>query len=90
LHPIIHLGFGLEYNQPAIVCEALGEAAVHDSWIGDFLIPAEKAAEAYTGPPKTLPQLLKEIQDNKKLSTSAEWVRNYIFSSDMCLLNVIE
>ena len=34
LHPIIHLGFGVEFKQPAIIAEALAEAAVHDNWIG--------------------------------------------------------
>ena len=34
LHPIIHLGFGVEFKQPAIIAEALAQAAVHDNWIG--------------------------------------------------------
>lgn len=29
LHPIIHLGFGVEFQQPAIIAEALAQAAVH-------------------------------------------------------------
>ena len=28
LHPLIHLGFGIEFEQPAIVAEALAQAAV--------------------------------------------------------------
>lgn len=28
---IIHLGFGLEFNQPAIIAEALAETCVHDN-----------------------------------------------------------
>lgn len=28
LHPLIHLGFGVEFDQPAIVAEALAQAAV--------------------------------------------------------------
>jgi hypothetical protein len=31
LHPIIHLGFGVEFRQPAIIAEALAQAAVHDN-----------------------------------------------------------
>ena len=42
LHPIIHLGFGVEFKQPAVIAEALAQAAVHSSWIGDLLLPAEK------------------------------------------------
>lgn len=33
LHPMIHLGFGIEFQQPAIIAEALAQAAVHDNWI---------------------------------------------------------
>ena len=31
---MIHLGFGIEFNQPAIIAEALAQAAVHDNEIG--------------------------------------------------------
>jgi len=37
LHPMIHLGFGVEFKQPAIIAEALAQAAVHDNWIGYVL-----------------------------------------------------
>lgn len=37
LHPMIHLGFGVEFQQPAIIAEALAQAAVHDNWIGYVL-----------------------------------------------------
>ncbi|KAK9367926.1 hypothetical protein V1509DRAFT_105481 [Lipomyces kononenkoae] len=74
LHPLIHLGFGVEFNQPAIVAEALAEAAVHDTWIGDFLLPAEKAAGSIgKHGEKTLVQLLDEIRGNEKLVNSPHW-----------------
>lgn len=35
-HPLIHLGFGIEFQQPAIMAEALGQAAIEystlDKW----------------------------------------------------------
>lgn len=43
---MIHLGYGLEFRQPAIVAEASAQAAVHEGWPTDFFIAAEKAAEA--------------------------------------------
>ncbi|KAK9321318.1 hypothetical protein V1517DRAFT_326703 [Lipomyces orientalis] len=74
LHPLIHLGFGVEFNQPAIVAEALAQAAVHDNWIGDYLLPAEKAAGSIGEPEeKTLEQLLGEIRGNEKLVNSVQW-----------------
>lgn len=74
MHPIIHLGFGLEFNQPVIVAEALAEAAVHENWQKPFFLGAEKAAKE-TKSSKTLPQLLDEVYADKKLSTAAEYVR---------------
>ncbi|TAQ87243.1 hypothetical protein B7494_g4436 [Chlorociboria aeruginascens] len=71
LHPIIHLGFGIEFKQPAIIAEALAQAAVHSTWIGDFLLPAEKAARKSST--KTLPQLFDEIRSDEKLLTSPQW-----------------
>src|SRR5437762_8236436 len=74
LHPLIHLGFGVEFAQPAIIAETLAQAAVHSNWIGDFLLPAEKAAGSIGKPSKkTLASLLDEIRADKKLSTAAEW-----------------
>jgi hypothetical protein len=73
LHPIIHLGFGLEFNQPAIVCEALAQAAVHEEWLNPLLFDAEKAAKAVGPSKKTLLELLEEIRQDKKLSTAADW-----------------
>ncbi|CAF9922569.1 hypothetical protein IMSHALPRED_005705 [Imshaugia aleurites] len=72
LHPLIHLGFGVEFKQPAIVAEALAQAAAHDSWIGAFLLDAEKAA-ASTGKGKPMIELLDEVRADKKLSSAANW-----------------
>lgn len=71
LHPIIHLGFGIEFQQPAIVAEALAQAAVHDNWIKSLFLRTEKAAEANRGGKrinKTIAQLLNEVQNDAKLS----------------------
>lgn len=62
----------MEFNQPAIVAEALAEAAVHDSWIGPYMVKAEKAA-ASTGKGKSMVELLDEIRADTKLSLAAHW-----------------
>jgi hypothetical protein len=46
LHPLIHLGFGVEFEQPAIIAEALALAAVHDDWDAARLIESETIAKA--------------------------------------------
>ncbi|KAF1991240.1 hypothetical protein K402DRAFT_389419 [Aulographum hederae CBS 113979] len=76
LHPIIHLGFGIEFEQPAIIAEALSQAAVHDNWMAPLFFGAENAAKenAKRGTkPKTLVQLLDEIRANEKLLKAAHW-----------------
>jgi hypothetical protein len=44
LHPLIHLGFGIEFNQPAIIAEALAQGCCHDSWISPYLLKTEAAS----------------------------------------------
>jgi Questin oxidase-like len=69
LHPIIHLGFGVEFEQPAIIAEALAQAAVHDNREAAHLVESEKAAKDHSpvgGSRKTIVQLLGEIYAEKK------------------------
>lgn len=81
VHPLIHLGFGVEFGQPAIVAEALAQAATHDAWIGGFLLGAEKAAAErkasgaakQDGGDATLMQLVDEIRSSEKTAKAARW-----------------
>lgn len=68
---MIHLGFGIEFQQPAIIAEALAQACCHDSWIGNFLLPAEERATNNRS--KSLVDLLDEIHADKELSSAAHW-----------------
>ncbi|OKL58123.1 hypothetical protein UA08_06430 [Talaromyces atroroseus] len=61
LHPIIHLGFGVEFEQPAIIAEALAQAAVHHNREASHLIDSEKAAKAQGSDSKPIVLLLDEI-----------------------------
>lgn len=76
LHPVIHLGFAVEFGQPAVVAEALAQTAVHGNWIGGLFVGAEKEvqAQAQAGKKtsrKTIVQLLEEIRNDEKLSKAA-------------------
>ncbi|KAI9881230.1 MAG: hypothetical protein M1823_006671, partial [Watsoniomyces obsoletus] len=71
-HPIIHLGFGIEFQQPAIIAEALAQAATHDVWIAKFIDPVEEAAKSTTRS-KNLVQILTEARESEKLSKCAHW-----------------
>ncbi|MCJ1286083.1 hypothetical protein MMC26_005426 [Xylographa opegraphella] len=73
LHPIIHLGFGVEFKQPAIVAEALAQAAAHDNWLAPLFTETEKKAKASNLPSKSLVEILDSIRADKKLSSAAHW-----------------
>ncbi|KAL9118256.1 MAG: hypothetical protein Q9187_005201 [Circinaria calcarea] len=75
LHPLIHLGFGVEFKQPAIVAEALAQAAVHDNWLTPFFKGAEQVARAggKTNDAHSLVDLLDQVRADRKLSSAARW-----------------
>lgn len=75
-HPIIHLGFGIEFDQPAIVAEALAQAASHDRMdIETVLFAAEKKAPATLsgGKPKPLIALMHEVRANERIRAAPLW-----------------
>lgn len=48
MHPMLHLMFGIEWDQPALVAEALAQTAVHpdDAKLRRFFVESEKKASA--------------------------------------------
>jgi hypothetical protein len=75
LHPIIHTGFGIEFQQPAIIAEGLAQACVHDKWMKPLFLGLEEAAEKNRGKGvrKTIVQLLGEVKNDKELYNAAHW-----------------
>ena len=71
-HPLIHLGLGLEFKQPAIVVEALAQAAVHDNSYAPFLKGAEAmvAKGNSTSKSKNLVELLDQCRTQESLRTA--------------------
>ena len=51
VHPMIHLGYGIEFQQPSLVAEALAAACVHENWPKDFLLPTEEYVRSNPGAP---------------------------------------
>ncbi|KFY10106.1 hypothetical protein V491_07809 [Pseudogymnoascus sp. VKM F-3775] len=75
-HPIIHLGLGIEFQQPSIIAEALAQAATHDnSNIETLFHNAEsEAAIVYpTAKPKPMIQLIHEIHGNETIRNAPRW-----------------
>ncbi|ESZ98976.1 HypA [Sclerotinia borealis F-4128] len=75
-HPILHLGFGVEFNQPSLIAEGLAHAASHDSsQIGPFFLETEKLAKSGSVKPKPLVELYAEIRANQKIREAA-WLKD--------------
>lgn len=75
-HPVIHLGFGIEFQQPSIIAESLAQAAAHDdSHIGTLFEACEAQAGIAYPPknPKPLIQLLHEVRDNETIRHAPRW-----------------
>ncbi|KAF9641051.1 hypothetical protein BFW01_g12857 [Lasiodiplodia theobromae] len=66
-HALIHLGYAIEFRQPALVAEALAQTAVHEPWGKDFFEAAERAGEAHkkaaSGTDPSMLQLLEETRE---------------------------
>jgi len=74
LHPLIHLGFGVEFEQPAIIAEALSQAAIHSDWIAKFFSQAEQAADKHrSDPSRTMVELIDNIRNDKDLYAAPRW-----------------
>jgi len=68
MHPLIHVGYGLEFKQPAIVAEGLAMTAMSRTWMGEVLVKVEQEAESVKfDETKTLISLLEEMRKNEKL-----------------------
>ncbi|KAI0972476.1 hypothetical protein F4678DRAFT_61829 [Xylaria arbuscula] len=75
-HPVIHLGLGVEFEQPGIVAEALAQAAAHDdSNIKTFFAAAEALAEIAhpTAKPKPMIDLIHMVRENNVVREAPRW-----------------
>ncbi|EWC47454.1 hypothetical protein DRE_00422 [Drechslerella stenobrocha 248] len=75
LHPWIHLGYGIEFEQPAIIAEGLAQTAVHDMWPAVYLQRCQSEAVAsHTSPENaTMKSLFQEAYGSTKLRESTKW-----------------
>ena len=76
MHPVIHLGYALEYEQPALVAEALSMASIHEAdYTGlNLFFPLSDEAAGGVGKhrEKTLFQLFQEMREDKTLRESCK------------------
>lgn len=78
-HPLIHLGLGVEFDQPSIVAEGLAQAATDVSFeIEAFFRNAEHEAlkagpAAAAAKPRPLVELFHEAHADETIRTAARW-----------------
>ncbi|KAJ9142492.1 Hypa-like protein [Pleurostoma richardsiae] len=76
-HPLIHLGFGIEFDQPAIVAEGLSQAASHASMnIEKLFFDSEALAAELPQPsakPKPLLELVHEVRASEAIRNGPRW-----------------
>ncbi|KAF2795020.1 hypothetical protein K505DRAFT_407185 [Melanomma pulvis-pyrius CBS 109.77] len=68
-HPLIHVGFGIEFDQPAIVAEGLAQAASH-AWgnIGNYLARCDEISRQDEGALSTpLQELYHQVRATDKI-----------------------
>jgi hypothetical protein len=73
LHPLIHLGYGIEFQQPAIIAEALAQTAVHQNEVSVVMLGAEHAASSLNGPSPPLLDLLAQARADNSIRNASCW-----------------
>ncbi|RMZ77744.1 hypothetical protein DV737_g4191, partial [Chaetothyriales sp. CBS 132003] len=73
VHPIIHLGCGIEFGQPSLVAEALAAACVHENWPKTFLLPTETFVRSNkAGSSLPMLQVLESLRKNPDIVTGTK------------------
>lgn len=74
LHPLIHFGFGIEYDQPAVVAEGLAQGCVHQPEVIDIFNGPDHADEAASGHAGgAMVDLINEVQQNETIRNAPCW-----------------
>ncbi|KAK4243421.1 hypothetical protein C7999DRAFT_36254 [Corynascus novoguineensis] len=70
-HPLIHIGFGIEFELPGLVAEGLAQAASHDPmYIDVYFQRSERLAQKGTIAPKPLAEIYREVRANDAIRTA--------------------
>lgn len=71
-HPLIHMGFGVEFELPGLVAEGLAQAASHDPmYIDVYFQRTERLAQKGTIAPQPLAEIYRLVRANEAVRTAA-------------------
>ncbi|EFX00863.1 hypothetical protein CMQ_1944 [Grosmannia clavigera kw1407] len=72
-HPLIHIGFGIEFDQPAIVAEGLAQAASHTSGnISNYFARCDELAQSEGVRSTPLRELYRNVRASDKIRTAVQ------------------
>jgi hypothetical protein len=73
LHPFIHIGYGIEFKQPALIAEGLALASTSGGWMEAIFFAAEKKAKENGEERKSMVELMAEIRNDAKLRNAPKF-----------------
>jgi hypothetical protein len=74
IHPIMHIGLGLEYKQLPILAEGLAEAAVHhDWWYTKFIDTANSEALKSCEPRQSIVEIFDQCMKDGIITSCVDW-----------------
>ncbi|KAL2808094.1 hypothetical protein BJX63DRAFT_439669 [Aspergillus granulosus] len=69
VHPIIHLGCGIEFQQPSLIAEALAGACVHENWPKSFLLQTDAYVSANKDhPSRSMLEVLESLRTDPEIA----------------------
>ena len=83
LHPIIHLGFGIEFGDPTIVVEGIAQTAIHAN---EVAIPLQKAEASSKGQvSRSMFDLIQDVMSDPSIRNAPAWGDGSIIEDDFLL-----
>jgi hypothetical protein len=64
LHPAIHLGCGLEFQQPSLIAEALAGSCIHETWPAMFLLGTEEYVRSNEEPARPFLETINALRND--------------------------
>ncbi|KAK7510315.1 hypothetical protein IWZ03DRAFT_363349 [Phyllosticta citriasiana] len=88
VHPLLHLGFGVEFALEGIVVEGLAQTAVHENWTARIFrdcdeASAKKGFRQGGGKRKSFLQLVREVSADETVREAARGVGQYSDGREM-------
>ncbi|CAK3875106.1 Hypothetical predicted protein [Lecanosticta acicola] len=72
VHPMIHLGCGIEWDQPSIVAEALAAACIHTNWPAELILAPEEYLKEHEVRESPMLDILDQLRQDPAMSSAVK------------------